>query len=174
MPDDQVTCPQCGQPVPDTPFCVRCGESLRDPGGPAGRGRPGSYAAAPGQSVARVAMFSTLLPQLPDADLDAFRLAFAGGFVALIALVVAGAFPVALVGAAVLVPALVLVYVYSVDVYEDTPIPVIALTMLWGAATGFIFGIVTAACRPPARASAGSSCATSSFSACSCRWREPQ
>jgi hypothetical protein len=89
-------------------------------------------------------MFSTLLPQLPDADLDAFRIAFAGGFIALIALVVVGAFPVALVGAAVLVPALVLVYVYSVDVYEDTPLPVIALTMLWGAATGSIFGIVTA------------------------------
>ena len=141
MPDDQVTCPQCGQPVPDTPFCVRCGESLRGSGGPAGRGRPGSYAAAPGQSVARVAMFSTLLPQLPDADLDTFRLAFAGGLIALIALVVVGAFPVALVGAAVLVPALVLVYVYSVDVYEDTPLPVIAMTMLWGAATGFLFGI---------------------------------
>jgi len=144
VPDDQVTCPQCGQPVPDAPFCVRCGESLRGSGGPAGRGRPGSYAAAPGQSVARVAMFSTLLPQLPDADLDAFRLAFAAGLIALVALVVAGAFPVALVGAAVLVPALVLVYVYSVDVYEDTPLPVIALTMMWGAATGFIFGIVTA------------------------------
>ncbi len=127
------------------PFCVRCGESLRDAGGPAGRGRRGSYAAAPGQSVARVALFSTLLPQLPDADLDAFRIAFAGGFIALIALVVVGAFPVALVGAAVLVPALVLVYVYSVDVYEDTPLPVIALTMLWGAATGTIFGVATAA-----------------------------
>jgi hypothetical protein len=144
VPDDQVTCPQCGQPVPDTPFCVRCGESLRGSGGPAGRGRRDSYAAAPGQSVARVAMFSTLLPQLPDADLDAFRLAFAGGFVALVALVVVGAFPVALVGAAVLVPALVLVYVYSVDVYEDTPLPVIAMTMLWGVVTGSIFGIVTA------------------------------
>ena len=142
MPDDQVDCPQCGQPVPNTAFCVRCGESLGDTGGPAGRGRPGSYAAAPGQSVARVALFSTLLPQLPDADLDAFRIAFAGGFIALIALVVVGAFPVALVGAAVLVPALVLVYVYSVDVYEDTPLPVLALTMLWGAATGSIFGIV--------------------------------
>ena len=47
-----------------------------------------------------------------------------------------GAFPVALVGAAVLVPALVLIYVYSVDVYEDTPLPVIALTMVWGAAFG--------------------------------------
>jgi hypothetical protein len=92
--------------------------------------------------VTRVALFSTLLPQLPAADLDAFRIAFAGGLVALFALVAVGAFPVALVGAAVLVPALVIIYVYSVDVYEDTPLPVIALTMIWGAAWGIAFGIV--------------------------------
>jgi len=53
--------------------------------------------------VTRVALFSTLLPQLPVADLDAFRYAFAGGVIALLALVAVGAFPVALVGAAVLV-----------------------------------------------------------------------
>ena len=52
-------------------------------------------------------------------------------------------FPVALVGAAVLVPGLVLLYVYSVDVYEDTPIRVIALTMGWGAVWGAVSGFVT-------------------------------
>lgn len=39
-------------------------------------------------------------------------------------------------------PALVIIYVYSVDVYEDTPLPVLALTMVWGAAWGIAFGIV--------------------------------
>lgn len=91
--------------------------------------------------MTRVALFSTLLPQLPVADLDAFRYAFAGGVIALLALVAVGAFPVALVGAAVLVPVLVLIYVYSVDVYEDTPLLVIALTMLWGAAWGIAFAL---------------------------------
>ena len=127
--------------MPLTSFCVRCGEDLRDDRPTGATARGGSYAAAPGEAVARVAMFSTLLPQLPVADLDTFRIAFAGGLVALIVLVVIGAFPVALVGAAVLVPALVLIYVYSVDVYEDTPLPVIALTMVWGAAFGIVFGI---------------------------------
>jgi hypothetical protein len=140
--DDPIDCPRCGGSVPDAPFCVRCGEPLRDGGGLAsGRRRGSSYAAAPGESVARVAPFSTLLPQLPVADLDAFRIAFAGGFIALLALVVVGAFPVALVGAAVLVPVLVLMYVYSVDVYEDTPLPVVALTMVWGAAWGIAFAV---------------------------------
>jgi hypothetical protein len=141
--DEQITCPNCGQPVPDMPFCIRCGVALHGTGGVEGRrGRLDSFAAAPGQSVARIAPFSTLLPQLPDADLDAFRIAFAGGFIALVALVVVGAYPVALVGAALLVPTLILIYVYAVDVYEDTPLPVLALTMLWGAVTGTIFGIV--------------------------------
>ena len=95
--------------------------------------------------VARVALFSTILPHLPHADLAAFRLAFAGGLVVLLGLVAVGAFPVALVGAAVLVPALILLYVYSVDVYEETPIAVLVLTLVWGAAWGIAFGLAVEA-----------------------------
>jgi len=138
-----IVCRRCGQPVPDAPFCIRCGEHLHDTTGGAGVRRGGSFAGAPGESVRRVAPFSTLLPQLPHADLDAFRLAFTAGCVALLVLVAIGAYPVALVGAAVLVPALVLMYVYSVDIYEDTPLTGIAATMLWGAIWGVIFGLAT-------------------------------
>ena len=135
MSDEPIDCPRCGESVPAMAYCVRCGASLTTAGDGAGRaGRHGTYAAAPGEAVTRVALFSTLLPQLPAADLDAFRIAFVGGLVALFALVAVGAFPVALVGAAVLVPALVIIYVCSVDVYEDTPLPVLALTIVWGAA----------------------------------------
>jgi hypothetical protein len=88
-----------------------------------------------------VALVSTLLPQLPVADLDAFRVALVAGFAVLLALVALGAFPVALVGAALLVPALIVLYVYSVDVYEDTPLPVLGLTMVWGAAWGAIVAL---------------------------------
>jgi ribosomal protein L32 len=142
--EPEIVCRHCGQPVPDMPFCIRCGEHLHDTTGGAGSRRRGSFAGAPGESVRRVAPFSTLLPQLPHADLDAFRLAFTAGCVALLVLVAIGAYPVALVGAAVLVPALVLLYVYSVDVYEDTPLTGIAATMLWGAVWGAIFGLATA------------------------------
>ncbi len=146
MPDE-VECPRCGESVPDLPFCIRCAARLRDervagPGRAGGPGRSG-FAAAPGEGSSRIAVISTLFPQLPASDLDTFRIAFAAGLLAMLALVVAGAFPVALVGAAVLVPALVLLYVYSVDVYEDTPIRVIAATMGWGALAGAASGFVT-------------------------------
>jgi ribosomal protein L32 len=143
-----IVCPRCGQLVPDGKFCIRCGEPLRDRVAGVSVSRRSSFAAAPGESVGRVALFTTLLPQLPEADLDTFRIAFLGGLVVLLALIVAGAFPVALVGAAVLVPALVLVYVYSVDIYEDTPLAGIALTMLWGIGWGVVFGVATSAILP--------------------------
>ena len=152
MSDEQVVCPRCGETVPDTAFCIRCGESLHhhDPARQGAAGRRGSYAAAPAESVARVALFSTILPHLPRADLGAFRVAFVGGLVVLLGLVAVGAFPAALVGAAVLVPALMLLYVYSIDVYEGTPSPVIAFTLVWGIAWGIVFGLAirAAAGRP--------------------------
>jgi hypothetical protein len=138
---DRVECPRCGESVPDMAFCIRCAARL----GGGSDGEPGrsGFAASPGEGTSRVAVISTLFPQLPAADLDTFRIAFAASLVALLGLVVAGAFPVALVGAAVLVPGLVLLYVYSVDVYEDIPIRVIALTMGWGAVAGAASGFVT-------------------------------
>jgi ribosomal protein L32 len=138
-----IVCRRCHQPVPDAPYCIRCGEHLHDTTGGAGGRRRGSFAGAPGESVRRVSPFSTLLPQLRRADLAAFRLAFAGGCIVLLILVAIGAFPVALVGAAVLVPALILMYVYSVDIYEDTPLTGIAATMVWGVVWGVAFGLGT-------------------------------
>jgi len=123
------------------PFCVRCGAPLRQEDPVAGARRPGAYAAAPAEGVARIALVSTLLPQLPAADLDAFRFALFGGFAVLVGLVAVGAYPVALVGAALLVPALVVLYVYSVDVYEETPLTVIGLTMAWGAVWGVLIAL---------------------------------
>ena len=141
MSDEPIECPRCGGSVPDLPFCVRCGAPLRDDDPVAGARRQGAFAAAPAEGVARLALVSTLLPQLPAADLDTFRFALFGGFAVLLALVAVGAYPVALVGAALLVPALVVLYVYSVDVYEETPLAVIGLTMVWGAAWGVLVAV---------------------------------
>lgn len=76
MADTQIDCPRCGGAVPDAPYCIRCGEPLHDVSAVGGARRDGSFAGAPGESVRRVAPFSTLLPQLSRADLDAFRVLF--------------------------------------------------------------------------------------------------
>ena len=89
-----------------------------------------------------VRLFSTLLPQLPKADLEAFRIALLAGLAVVAVLAIAGLYPVALVAAALIVPLLVVLYLYDVDVYEDEPITVIAATMAWGAAAGVVAAIV--------------------------------
>ena len=46
----------------------------------------------------------------------------------------------ALVAAAVLVPTLMVLYLYVTDIYEDEPLWVYAATMLWGALAGVVYG----------------------------------
>src|SRR5262245_14529495 len=134
-----IRCDQCGEVVPDLPYCVRCG----DPLGPERQGRSGrvrdTYAAAPTEKANAVRLVSTVFPALPNEEIRTFQLALLGGSLLVVALGLLGFFPVAIVAAAILVPLLVVLYLYDVDVYEDEPIRVIALTFLWGAVTGALF-----------------------------------
>ena len=72
----------------------------------------------------------------------AVRLALASGLVLLVSLGAAGLFPVGLAAAAVLLPLLLLLYLYDVDVYENEPLPIVALTMVWGLVAGIAVGVV--------------------------------
>ncbi len=138
-----VTCSQCGNQVPRLEFCIRCGDPLSDEYSVEGRReQQRRFAAAPDERVNSVAAISTLFPQLPRAEMRAFRLALLAGTAIVVALALLGFFPVALVAAAVLVPLLMVIYLYDVDVYEDEPVWVIGATMLWGAVAGVIWGFV--------------------------------
>ena len=66
-----------------------------------------------------------------------------------VAIAAAGYLAVALVASALLVPLLLVVYLYSADVYEDEPIRVILVTLAWGAVAGAIFGVVLRELFPP-------------------------
>lgn len=139
MPDPAemglVECPECRASVLPRPYCSVCGQSLQ------GTGRAGRFAADPSEAAVAVRLVSTLFPQLPKADMDAFRLALGLGVGVLVVLVALGYLAVALVAGAVLVPLLLGVYLYSVDVYEDEPIRVIMVTLVWGAFSGAVFGL---------------------------------
>src|SRR5262245_11414249 len=134
-----MTCPSCGQEVPGAPFCVRCGEPLENRHSPyphEGRG----YAAAPHEHWHHPRVVSTIFPHLPHADMHAFRLALAGGAFAIVALAAAGLFPLALVVAGAVVPFLMVLYLWDVDLYEDEPVPMLAFTVVWGIGAGIGLG----------------------------------
>ena len=129
-----VTCSNCGHQVPEGNWCVRCGQPLAEE---RGRRRPGAeFAANPNERAGSPRIVSTLFPQLPRADMDTFRIALAVGVAGVVALAAARLFPVAVISAALLVPLLTVVYLYDVDVYEDEPFLVVAVTMAWGALAG--------------------------------------
>ena len=143
MADELIRCNQCGNQVPRLTFCIRCGDALSDEyQSEAVREQKRRFAAAPDERVSSPAFISTFFPQLPRGDMRSFRLAFAAGVAILVALALGGFFPVAIVSAAVLVPLLMVLYLYDVDVYEDEPISVIGATMLWGAVAGVLYGLL--------------------------------
>jgi hypothetical protein len=141
-----IRCNQCGNDVPRMEYCIVCGDPLSDEynadGKTAARGR---FAAAPHEAARTVALVSTLFPQLPRAEMGMFRIALAAGTAIIVALALFGLFPVAVVTAAVLVPLLMVFYVYVVDVYEDEPRSVVGATMLWGIGAGIVYALVVRA-----------------------------
>ncbi len=140
-----IRCDQCGEVVPNLTYCVRCG----DPLGPERRqGREGrvrdTYAAVPGERANAVRLVSTIYPSLPREEIRTFQTALVAGTVLIAVLGLLGFFPVAIVAAAVLVPLITIIYLYDVDVYEDEPLRVVALTFLWGLVVGGVFAFAVA------------------------------
>ena len=142
-PADTIRCNQCGNDVPRLEYCIRCGDPLSDEYSVDGRAEARAhFAAAPHEPLRTVALISTLFPQLPRAEMRTFRIAFLAGAGIILVLALLGFFPVALVSAAVLVPLLMVMYVYVVDIYEDEPLTIVGATMLWGVAAGIVYGLL--------------------------------
>jgi hypothetical protein len=106
------------------------------------------FAAAPGQHRYAPWLVSTLFPQLPRHSERHFRLALVLGGVVVVLLGVLRLFPVALISAAVLMPLLVLLYFYDVDIYEEDPAWATGFSVVWGALTGVGVGLLAKAVAP--------------------------
>jgi hypothetical protein len=132
---EERVCRVCGFPSSGGAFCVRCGTALTA----AARTQ---FAAAPHEHRLLPSL-AGLVPQLPREDVAAFRLALALGGVILAVLVVSGLYPLAIVGAAAILPLLVVLYLYDVDLYENEPLPIIGLTMATGLAAGLLVGYLS-------------------------------
>ena len=105
----------------------------------------------PGERACALHLVSTIYPSLPREEIRTFQMALIGGTVLVALLGILGLFPVAIAAAALLVPLITIIYLYDVDVYEDEPIRVIALTFLWGAVTGALFAYALQAWFPHLR-----------------------
>jgi hypothetical protein len=143
-----MTCPSCGQQVPEGAYCIRCGTPLQARAGESARARRRGFSAAPHEGVHRPALISSIFPHLPRASMFTFRLALALGLAVVVVMAVLGLYTLALVAAAVLVPLLTVLYLWDVDVYEEEPIFVLAFTMVWGAVAGVIVGLIGRATLP--------------------------
>jgi hypothetical protein len=78
----------------------------------------------------------------------AFRSCLALGALTVLALGLAKLFPVALIAGAVMLPVLVVLYMFDVNVFEDTSTHVVLATVLWGLVTGVITALLAKALSP--------------------------
>ncbi len=146
VPDDHApnevgTCPHCGAQVPVGAFCGNCGASLAEHVHGA---RLHAYAPSPGEHVGRPALISTLFPHLGHRHANLFREAFGVGLLLVILLSALRLYTSALIAAALLLPLVYLLYLYEVEVYEHSPVAVLAATFVVGAGLGAGDTLVTA------------------------------
>ena len=130
-----VTCPHCGNTVPAGEFCGHCGAHLTT----SNARRTHAFAAVPSEHVAHLSIITTLFPHLAHRRGGAFRWALIAGVAAVLMLAAFHLLTPATVAATFLLPALYLLYLYEVEVYETEPWVVIGATMVVGAILGYLF-----------------------------------
>ncbi len=139
-----TVCPACDTAVPDAPFCGNCGAALASRRG-RGRRRIGAYAAASGEHTLRLAVASTLFPQLPDRSRVPFRIGLALLCAALLAFA-ALRWQAPLIGLAILgIPILYLLYLRESDVDDDISRRALVLTAAMGIGLGAGYALLTGA-----------------------------
>lgn len=130
-----VLCPHCAMTVPEGDFCGHCGTHLTT----ASASRRHAFAAVPSESVAHLSIVTTLFPHLTHRRGGAFRWSLVSGSALVVLLAALHLFAPATAVAVFLLPALYLLYLYEIEVYESEPWLVIGVTMVAGAILGFLF-----------------------------------
>ena len=130
-----VLCPHCEMTVPEGDFCGHCGAHLTT----ASTTRRHAFAAVPSEHVAHLSVISTLFPHLTHRRGGAFRWSLVVGSALVVLLAAMHLFAPATAVATFLLPALYMLYLYEVEVYESEPWLVIGVTMVAGAILGFAF-----------------------------------
>jgi hypothetical protein len=120
----RAECPRCSGTVPDLArFCHLCGTDLvrDDPG------RKRSFACRPDELVESFALLSTVMPRTLGRPVRTYRLALGAALVLVSTATLAGALPLAVLLAAVSVPAVYLAYLHDARLWEVEPLRVVGL-----------------------------------------------
>jgi hypothetical protein len=134
-----VECPQCHSNNPDVArFCYRCGRNLVS--ADARSGRNGAYAVQTSESVTQFALISTILPHSNREIADNYRWALLASTVLVVFLTLLGLLPMAIIAAAFAIPLVYLIYIYDVNLWEDSPAPVVVALFL---VTGLLAAVVS-------------------------------
>jgi len=137
-----VDCERCGAPNPEVAsYCYRCGNGLRYAGS-SGKVRGDAYALQATENVGQLALVSTVMPHTDRQTSQNYRWAIAIAAVIVLALTLLGYLGGAVLAAALAVPLTYLVYLYDVNVWQDTPGPAVGLTFVLSAALSAAVSLV--------------------------------
>lgn len=137
-----MSCPECRRDNPEVAqYCYVCGHALRR-ADRSRHGRDNSYAIAPSESVHQVAVISTIMPHTSRDAADNYRWAFLITAALVLVFNLAGILPAAVVAGAFLVPVTYLMYIYDVNLWEETPVPVVGALFLFTGLLATLTSIV--------------------------------
>jgi len=133
-----MDCPNCSAPQPDAArFCARCGTPL-DPG----INRSKYFAAHPEEPVRALAVMSTLMPHLSGGRHHIYRGVIALALLGSLIAAALGMLSIALILAAITLPAVVLTYMHDHNVWHKAPITVIGVAFLLSLMIGICVGLL--------------------------------
>jgi RsiW-degrading membrane proteinase PrsW (M82 family) len=136
-----MQCPNCGRSTQGGEFCEHCGARLPADDRPLDPDRSHRYAANPNEHVLHLSVISTLFPHLDPHRTLVARWLLAVSAVVLFLLGLGKLVPLAIVLAALLVPALYLGYFYVAEAYADEPVRVLAGTFVAGMVLGAVASV---------------------------------
>ena len=137
-----TVCPHCGNRVPHAPFCGACGAHLRHARGRGAATRTHAHSAFPDEGVLRLAVVSSLFPQLAGASRTAYRVAFGLIVLLLVGLAVAGLTAPVIAVSALAIPLLFLIYLYEIAPWDARFAVPATVIFLAGAALGAAWALL--------------------------------
>ena len=134
-----MVCKHCHESLPDVSiYCSKCGSPTQE-----GRSaRRDAYAVQPTENVVQLALVSTVMPHTNRVTGNRYRWALAIAVVIVTVFTLTGILSAAILAAAFSVPFVYLLYIYDLNVWEDTPAPVVGLVLILTGVLGVLVSLV--------------------------------